>query len=376
MASVTERTRHVDAAPDLDAEALAGRLAQTLGSLSAYRLVQRVAAPRNGVGSWTLRAVGFTLALTATCALGAVLTHEPRISLALQLWAAVLLLTVLIAFDRLARSLLEILRSDVLPGLPAAMLQSADERLRTTRLLRLEPVASASIGALTVLLLAPGLYLLEGIVAPFTYAVVLVGSAVMVSMIYIPATVTAALLHFTSQPLPLPPVRPEEAPLVEAWTRITYRVTWVAALVATIGVLGPYLVLGVGPAATVVAVLVFAGATTAVLALIVMQQIRIRMLLSDHRETILRQIQAELTDYYARRHELNEAEVARVELLTRFQELARPSEGPGRFIGALIRHLAPMAIPLVSLLANTIDLPFIDDEMMVFLLLEKLLDVF
>ena len=59
--------------------------------------------------------------------------------------------------DRLARSLLEILRSDVLPGLPAAMLQSADERLRTTRLLRLEPVASASIGALTVLLLAPGL---------------------------------------------------------------------------------------------------------------------------------------------------------------------------------------------------------------------------
>lgn len=358
------------------ADRLASGIGAAFDALSAYVFVRRVARPVAGSKSWVAQSIAFTLLLFGACVAGAIWTGEPATMLALQVWSAVLLLAVLLAFHRLARAIVDTLRDKVFPVLPPAALEEAETRLRTALPLRLEPIVSWGVGVLTVLLAGVGLYLLLGTVGPFAYLNILVGSAMTVSMVFVPATVTAALLHLTSGPVRLPPVRPEASPLVVGWRSITRHVIRVAALVATIGVIGPFLVPGLGFAATVVASLVLAGATSAVLVLIIVQHRRLGALLRDHREANEQELQTEIGEYYERRRELDAAEIARVRALILFQEVVVERSSGQRAVLAFVRQLAPMSVPLIGLVAGSVDIPFIENDTLVFLLLEWLLDAF
>lgn len=355
---------------------LAARLAATWSGLSGYVVVRWAVRPLAARSHRTVQSIAFTVLVLALGVAGALLTGEPLSMLVLQGWAASLLLAVLLAFDALGDSLLRTLREEILPGLPTERLAAAAAELQDSILLRLEPLLSWGIGFLTALLLAPGLYLILGVVAPFTYLVVIVGSAVTVSMIYIPASVTTALLLFTAGEVALPPLRPEESRLVQGWHSITRRVSSTAALVATIGVLGPFLVPGLGRAAAVVAVLVFAGATSAVLVQIVLQQLRLGALIGRHRGRISRGLLAELSECYDQRHDPSEDLLARVELLLHLRKLADRPATTHPWLSAGLRQLAPMALPLLSLLAGTVELPFLERDTFIFLILEKVLDLF
>jgi hypothetical protein len=358
------------------ADRLASGIDAAFDALSAYAVVRRVARPIAGSRSWAAQSIAFTLLLLGVCMAGAVWTGEPATFLALQLWSAVLLLAVLLAFHGLARAIVDTLRDKVFPVLPPAELDDAAARLRTALPLRLEPIVSWGVGVLTILLAGVGLYLLLGTAGPFAYLNILVGSALTVSMVFVPATVTAALLHLTSGPIRLPPVRPEISPLVVGWRSITRHVIRVAALVATIGVIGPFLVPGLGSAATVVASLVLAGATSAVLVLIIVQHRRLGTLLRDHRRAIEKELLTEIGEYYERRHALDAADIARVEALVLFQKLVAERSGRERMgtAVAILRQLAPMSLPLLGLLAGSVDIPFIENDTLVFLILEWLLD--
>src|SRR5690606_34019946 len=113
--------------------------------------------------------------------------------------------------------------------------------------------------------------------------------------------------------------------------------------------------------------LVLAGATSAVLVLIIVQHRRLGALLRDHREAIEQELQTEIGEYDERRRELAAAEIARVRALILFQEVVVERSSGQRAVLAFVRQLAPMSVPLIGLVAGSVDIPFIENDTLVFL---------
>ena len=339
-------------------EALIEQGERLIGSLKVRSLVMATTAwaPR---AAWWQRSVLFSLVLLAGTALGAWLAREPVGLYGLHIWAALLLLTALVAYELLAGQAFRILREAVIPHLPPDAIERAIALSDNQPLLRGQAWVSGGVGALTALLLGPALFALTGVFTPFTDLIVFLGSAFTANLIYIPAMVTALCLVVAVDGGQLYPLDPANSQLVRGIEDIGTRIVWTTVAIATVGVVGPLLIPSLGIVSLVLALLVLTGAVAVTGLQFALQQWVFSYIVSARREQTLNELQAKLSALYARQVSLTEAEQEQAELLLRMHD--RAVRAPANLVSLpeLINFTAPLLVPLLSLIIGSLNLPFL-----------------
>ncbi len=320
-------------------------LERALDMLWARRVV-RLLTPIKGL-SWTVRATLCTALLFAVFLGGALATGEPRTLLGLHAWAATLLGASLLLYDWLAGRVLSAFRDSVLPSLPSDTVHRARALLLESPVLRWQGALSVGVGVLTALLLMPVLYAATGRVVPFAAGIVAVGSSLTTSLVYVPAmaTVMAFLARDADD---LPPLAPQHARLVRTVQRTGHWIVLVTAGVATVGVLAPLVLPGLGLVGPVLAVLVLLGAVSSTGMQFGLQQVVLAALVNARRDRTLDELQARVARLYGRLDELTTDE--RDELLALVNLHDRVAQVPDLLVSlrSLLEFARPLVVPLAS----------------------------
>lgn len=344
---------------DRQAEPLDTALGRTLDALWAKRVV-RAAVPF-ARWPWAARAVAFTTMLTAACVGGALATQEPLALLGLHLWAAALLVTALLLYPWLGAEVVTAFRDAVAPSLPPAAQDFARRTLARSPVLRWQGALSVAVGVLTAALLLPVLLLSTGRVAPFTTLAVAVGSSLTTNLVYIPGAATV-MTWLAREAEDLPALVPQHGRVVRAVQRTGHRIVLVTAGFASVGVLAPLVVPGLGAVGPALAALVLMGAVTTTAGQFVIQQVVLAELVSSRRDRTLDELQARINALYARRDALTPAE--RDELSATLGYHDRAAQAPDVFASmqALLAFARPLVVPLVgAVLASLPQAPSLRD---------------
>ncbi len=335
---------------------LAEELARTLDGLFGRRLVLAATAARL---PWALRATLFAGGLLALTLLVGAGLGEPRALREIDLWAGLLLLVTLIAYEGLAREVKRIAGAAIVPALAPEAVARARTFSATSFLLTRQAVVCLGVGVLTVAPLAPALRLFVGHLGLATLGLVAVGSAVVTSLVYIPASVSLLSLLSTAGRVELFPLDPNRSPLVMGLRRLGQQTVVVTAAMATVGALGPLLLPGLGPVAYVLAAMVLCGAVAASVAQFFVQQYALGALLRRARSESLDALQREITPLFARRTALSEQERGALEsLLLLYDRVVNISTKVFTPREAL-RFAGPMLVPTVTMILTSlhIELP-------------------
>jgi hypothetical protein len=340
-------------------EVILTEVEQTLNRLAVRRLVYAVTRWLPGA-AWWLRSLAFSLLLLVLVGSGAWRTGEPPYLLWLHIWAAALLLTALIAYDWLANQIMQFLREEIVSELPPEMVQHAIRVSQGNLLLRRQALISAGVGALTALLLGPVLIAITGRLTPFTYFIVFFGSALTTNLIYIPAMATVFSLLIKPDQARLYPLDPAQSRLVRGLEAIGQRIVWITAILATVGVIGPFLIPKLGLASLAMAVLVLTGAVLATGLQFVVQAFVLRRIVVSRRERTLNELQNELTVLYERRNSLSSEEHAQLESLLAMHEQTLQSHPSATSFSDVFNFVSPLLLPLLGLVVGSLNLPFLD----------------
>lgn len=327
--------------------------------LSVRRLVEAVTFFMRRA-RWGWRAFVFCgLMLGISVGAGEATGEAPALA-GVMAWAAALLLVALLVYERLGRRVVETLRNDIGPGLTDEVTRRAAEVAARSPILRWQTAISAGIGGLTALLLGPALVGTFGR-APATLAVVIVGSALTTNYVYVPAMVSVLALLLAGEAVPVFPLDPLLSQMVRGMERIGREIVWTTAALATVGVVGPLLIPGLGIVGLVLALLVFCGAVLATGLQYVVQVIAINRLVGDRRDTTLNTLQRELDAYYERRGSLETADAARASVLLAMHEQAGQARENALSFSEAVGFLSPLVVPLIGLLVGSLNLPWLNE---------------
>lgn len=339
---------------------------QVLDRLAVRRLVYAATRWLPGA-AWWLRSLVFSLLVLVLVGSGAWLTGEPHYLLWLHIWAAALLFTALVAYDWLANQIMQFLREEIVSELPPEMVQHAIRVSQGNILMRGQALLSAGVGGLTALLLGPVLIAITGQLTPFTYFIVFFGSALTTNLIYIPAMATVFSLLINPDQVRLYPLDPAQSRLVRGLEAIGQRIVWITAILATVGVIGPFLIPKLGVASLAMAVLVLTGAVLATGLQFVVQAFVLRRIVVARRERTLNELQNELSGLYERRTALSNQEHAQLESLLAMHAQTLQSHPSATGLSDVFNFVSPLLLPLLGLVVGSLNLPFIDNGVLGFL---------
>lgn len=297
-----------------------------------------------------VRSMLFTVALSLAFVLGALASGEPRMLVGLHAWAAALLGASLLLYDWLGRRVLTAFRVGVAPSLRPEALDAARRLLTTSPVLRWQAAISVGVGVLTAALLLPVLYLVTGRLVPFTAAVVAIGSSVTTNLIYVPGMATV-MTFLARDAEDLPPLAPQHGRLVRALQRTGHWIVLVTAAFATVGVLAPLVVPGLGAVGPVLAALVVFGAVSSTGVQFALQQVVLAALVNARRDRTLDELQAQIAPLYARRDALTGDERETLMALVNLHD--RVAQAPDFLVSmqALLAFARPLVVPLASAVA-------------------------
>ena len=335
---------------------LAEELHRTLDGLFGRRLVLAVTPSRL---PWALRATLFTGGLLALTLLVGAFLGEPRALREIDLWAGLLLLVTLLTYEGLAQKVKRIAGAAIVPAMSPEAVARARSWRATSFLLTRQAAVCLGVGVLTGVPLAPALRLFVGHLGPATLVLIAVGSAVVTSLVYIPASVSLLGLLATAGRVELFPLDPNRSPMVMGLRRLGQRTVVVTAAMATVGALGPLLLPGLGPVAYVLAGMVLCGAVAASVAQFFVQQYALGVLLTRGRGELVDALQRDITPLFARRTALSEAERGALEsLLLLYDRVVNISTRVFTPREAL-RFAGPMLVPTVTMILTSlhIELP-------------------
>jgi len=346
--------------------ALVTQAENLLDRLAVRRFVKAVTGwlPR---AAWWQRSVLFSLMVLIVTGAGAWLTGEPRYLLGLHVWAATLLLTALVTYDWLANQVVRILREEIAADLPPETIQRAIWVSQHHWVLRRQALLSAGVGGLTTLLLGPVLIAITGQLTPFTYLIVFFGSALTTNLVYIPAIATVFSLLIVTGEARLYPLDPAQSQLVRGLQAIGQRIVWITAILATVGVIGPFLIPGLGLASLAMALLVLTGAVAATGLQFVVQAFALRRLIVARRERTLNELQNELSALYERRATLGVEEHALLESLLAMRDQALQAHPSATGLADVFNFVSPLLLPLLGIVVGSLNLPFVNKDLLGFL---------
>jgi hypothetical protein len=332
---------------------LPGQLAPGVERLFDDLLVNRLARliwSLRGSPWWVSR-VALALAFLILSLAGWRLAGEPPVTLGVNLWAASLLLAALLIYCVLGYHVVRQVETFIAPEVPPEIEADIGGRQRSSALLRWQAALSGGVGALTVLLLAPVLWTVTQRPTPATWAAVFLGSALTVNLIYIPASVSVLSLWLSrDERLRLFPLDPGRSGIVQGLMAVGRAIVRATALLATVGVVGPFLIPGIGAASLVLALLVFTGAVSATGLQYVIQRYAIHRMVARQRRRTESELQTELTRLYERRLELSEVEAGRLsELLAIYAQVAA-AEDRVFTVGKALDFASPLLLPMIGLL--------------------------
>ena len=292
---------------DPESVLLAEELSRTLDGLFGRRIVLGATWALQRL-PWALRALVFSGGLVAfTLAAGALL-GEPRAFRQIDLWAGLLLLVTLIAYEGLAVDVKRLASAAIIPALSPEAVARARSLGTTNFLLTRQALICGGVGLLTAGMLVPALQIFVGHQGPATLLFLAVGSAIVTSLVYIPTSVSVLSLLSTAGRVELFPLDPNRSLMVAGLRRLGQRTVNVSAAMATVGALGPLLLPGLGPVAYVLSALVLCGAVSASVAQFFVQQYALGAIIARVRNESVGALQREIAPLFARRTQLSEDE--------------------------------------------------------------------
>jgi hypothetical protein len=333
-------------------ERLADDLARILGDLLPLRIVA-VATSWMKPLPWPLRAIAFSGGLAVVARLAGRAIGEPRMMHAVDLWAGLLLAVAFISYAHLAVEVHRTARRAILPALCPGAVTRGQSWAEANFLVRRQGLVAASVGLVTALLLAPALRAFTGTFAPATLALVAIGATLTTGLIYIPGSVSVLGLLAIEGRARIFALDPYRSPLVRGLLRLGQRTAGVAAILATVGALGPLLMPGLGVVAYVLAALVFFGGVLATLAQFLVQQYAIGALVSRARSAEIAALQARIEPLFARHAELSsDARESLASLLELYDRVCAISPR-GFSVGEALRFARPLLLPCVTALLTS-----------------------
>ena len=352
-------------------ELLAEELTQTLDALLGRRLVLFATAPLKSL-PWALRATVFAVALVALTVAAGALCSEPATFRAIDVWAGLLLLVTLIAYQWLAEQVKRLAHTTITPELSLDVVKQARAWGATHFLLNRQAAVCMGVGLLTAAPLIPTLRIFAGHQGPATLFLICLGSAMVTNLIYIPASVSVLSLLAANSRIALFPLDPWRTRLVGALSKLGQSTVVVSAATATVGALGPLLLPGLGLIADVLAGLVLLGAVLASLAQYFVQQYALGSLLSRTRIESMAALQAEIAPLFARRLELSQDERGALDqLLALYDRVLAVSIKTFSARGAL-RFASPLFIPLLTMVLSALHIN-VPEQSPIWILMRKLL---
>ena len=344
--------------PDPGNAWLAEELARTLDGLFGRRLVLAATAVLARL-PWALRALVCTAGLVALTLLAGAALAEPRPLREIDLWAGLLLLVTLIAYEGLLRQVKRVAGAAIIPSLSPEAVARARAFAARSFLLNRQAAVCLGLGLLTAAPLVPALRFFVGHPGPATLAFIALGSAVVTSQVYIPASVSLLSLVSTVGRVELFPLDPNHAPLVVGLRRLGQQTVVVTAAMATVGALGPLLLPGLGPVAYVLSAMVLCGAVAASAAQFFVQQYALGTLLARARNESISALQHEIAPLFARRTALSEDERGTLESLLQLYDRVGNISTRVFTPHQALRFAGPLLIPTVTMVLTSlhIELP-------------------
>jgi len=337
---------------------LAEDLVSTLDGLLGRRIVLGATAGMRRL-PWVWKAVAFaSTLLVLTLALG-VLLGEPSAFREIDLWAGLLLVVGLIAYESLAMDVKQIASAAIIPALSPEAVTRARQWGATSFVLLRQDVVCAAVGLLTAAPLVPAMRLYLGHHGLATLLFLSFGSALITGLVYIPASASVLSLLATVGRPNLFALDPQGSPLVVGLRRLGQRTVVVAAMMATAGSLGPLLLPGLGPLAYLLAGMVFCGAVSATGAQFFVQQYAIGKLITRARGETLSALQHEIAPLFERRMSLSDHERSTLDSLLVLYDRVLHVSAQGFTLREGFRFLRPLLVPAVTLILTSfhIELP-------------------
>lgn len=290
----------------------------------------------------------------------------------LILWGMGLFIAEIASFDIASGALKNIFRDDIVPALPDDVADEAAEFVHEKMSTGRQVINMLIAGLVVSGVIGWVLYLNFQRLTPATYLAAFFIAALVANTIHLANLFTALTRLFShNDDIALYPLDARQSPIVRGSTAITRRIVLVTAFTATISIIGPFLLPSVrnsdlpemfrqlfSPMWTVrelsfsLSLVAFAGAVGAIIVPFFMQQANLTRMVSRRHTRTLSEIQADLNVLYTRRNQLDEEERARFETLLALHE--RISAGGGRAFSLRdgIDFLAPLLLPLLSLLGG------------------------
>jgi hypothetical protein len=337
---------------------LTEELTRTLDGLFGRRLVLTATAPLARL-PWALRATACSGGLVALTLLVGAALAEPRALREIDLWAGLLLLVTLVAYESLARQVKRVAGAAIIPALSPEAVARARAWSASSFLLSRQAAVCLGIGLLTAAPLIPALRIFVGHHGLATLGFIALGSAVVTSQVYIPASISLLSLLSTAGRVELFPLDPNHSPLVVGLRRIGQQTVMVTAAMATVGALGPLLLPGLGPVAYVLSAMVLFGAVAASAAQFFVQQYALGTLLARARNESMVALQHELAPLFARRTTLSEDERGTLESLLQLYDRVLNISTKVFTPREALRFAGPMLVPTVTMILTSlhIELP-------------------
>lgn len=339
-----------------EGSALSAELARTYEGLFARRVVLGATASLHRL-PWALRAACFSGVLVALTLGAGTLLAEPRALREIDLWAGLLLLISLLAYERLANDVKRIAEVAIFPAFPP----SAEEQLRASSaanfLLTHQTAICSAVGLLTAAMVAVALQLYFGRQGPATLLFLALGSAIVTSLIYIPASVSLLSLASISGRAELFPVDPKRSPLVAGLRRLGQGTVVASAAMGTVGALGPLLLPGLGPVAYVLAALVLCGGVAGSVAQFFIQRHALGALIRRSRRESMLALQSEIATLFARRTELSDSEHRKLATLLALYDRVVSTAVKGFTLREVLRFGSPLFVPALTMVLTTLHIP-------------------
>lgn len=354
-----------------DHELLADELERILDGLWGRRLVLG-ATPRLHALPFALRAALFTMVGVSATALVGRLLHEPLLLRQIDVWAGLLLLVTLIAYEWLANHVKRLARTQIIPELSPQVVAHARAWAATHPLLTRQAILCGLVGLLTAAPLLLALRMFASHHGAATLVLVAVGSAMVTSCIYIPASVSVLSLLVADSRVPLFPLDPGRTRLVGALRQLGQRTVVVSAAMATVGALGPPLLPGAGPVAYLLSGLVLLGAVLASGAQYLVQQYALGSLLARTRIEAMAALQGEIAPLFARRCELASDERAKLQQLLALYDRVVAASIQVFTLRDALRYVSPFLIPLLTMALSALHIQ-IPERSMVWVVLRQFL---
>lgn len=304
----------------------------------------------------------------------------------LQIWIVVLLLSELIAFDLVRRSVLDIFEKSLVPNFSSGLVERITAFLETFKQGRRRQIVVAGVSGLVVTGLLGELLSLNfrtappgdsGVWLPAGYIGIFVVSAIITNMIHLATLFTSlTMLMSQSEELEPYPLDPKYSPLVRGSAAIARRIVWMTTVTASISVIGPFLLpqsyqlrqLGTDGILArlqtgdyfqpdlltlVLSLLAFIVAVGAVFLQFAVQQYSLSRFVARRRDHTLAELQADLRALYDRRAELDDQQRKQFDHLLALHDRIKQASGRAFNFGDALRFVSPLLLALLSLISTT-----------------------